>query len=131
MPVHINLTVADVDRSLAFYQRWLGFTGAARAFPDGTVFTRDPEGTDLAFHAGLASPPPDGLFRFGFRRARPDDVRALQSRCEQEGLDIVERDDSEAMVSLKFRDPDGYVVEVYWEPEDALEPEDRQASDDG
>jgi hypothetical protein len=28
----------------------------------------------------------------------------------------VERDDEPELVSTKVRDPDGYVVELYWEP---------------
>jgi hypothetical protein len=32
------------------------------------------------------------------------------------GVELVERDDEPELVSTKVRDPDGYVVELYWEP---------------
>ncbi|MGH8980184.1 MAG: VOC family protein [Acidimicrobiales bacterium] len=117
MPVHVNLTVADTDRSLAFYRRWLGFGQETREFADGTVFIRDDEGTDLAFHAGLGEHRPSRLFHFGFRRHDPGAVRALGSALVAAGVDVFERDDDAEIVNVKFLDPDGYFVEVYWEPE--------------
>lgn len=35
--VHLNLLVADVDRSINFYRRWFGFDAPPRRYPDGTV----------------------------------------------------------------------------------------------
>jgi hypothetical protein len=32
------------------------------------------------------------------------------------GVSIIEFDDEDALLSVKCSDPDGYVVEVYWEP---------------
>jgi hypothetical protein len=46
----------------------------------------------------------------------PDDVRAFRDRVEADGLEIVGWWDEEDYVSVKIRDPDGYVVEVSWEP---------------
>jgi catechol 2,3-dioxygenase-like lactoylglutathione lyase family enzyme len=37
VPVHLNLTVADPERSVAFYRRWFGFDRGRRDFPDGYV----------------------------------------------------------------------------------------------
>jgi catechol 2,3-dioxygenase-like lactoylglutathione lyase family enzyme len=74
VPAHINLAVSDVQRSVAFYGRWLGFGPEDRRFLDGTVFIRDAEGTDLVFQTSTA-------------RMEPTSAN-----------------------------PDGYLVEVYWEP---------------
>jgi len=123
VPVHVNLTVADVDISVGFYQRWLGFGGEDRRFPDGTVFVRDAEGTDLAFHQGdhpASETPGLGtplglLLHFGFRRREPSEVRELHAGLVGAGVGVVGFDDEAEVVSVKFADPDGYLVEVYWE----------------
>ena len=115
MPVHINLTVADVGRSLAFYRRWLGFGEVDRRFPDGTVFVRDAEGTDLALHAGARADGPPAGFHFGFRRAHASDVDALYGALRAGGVAVIEHEASPTLSSVRFCDPDGYVVEVYWE----------------
>ena len=70
VPVHINLTVTDLDRSAAFYQKWLRFGPEDRRFPDGTIFLRDSEGTDLALHLGEIPTDLSEFFHFGFRRER-------------------------------------------------------------
>jgi hypothetical protein len=46
-------------------------------------------------------------------------VRAFRDRIGADGVEIVETWDESDYVSVKFRDPDGYVVEVGWEPESA------------
>jgi catechol 2,3-dioxygenase-like lactoylglutathione lyase family enzyme len=35
--VHLNLTVADAERSVEFYGRWFRFYLGRRGFADGTV----------------------------------------------------------------------------------------------
>jgi catechol 2,3-dioxygenase-like lactoylglutathione lyase family enzyme len=114
MPVHINLTVANIDRSVAFYRGWLGFNASERSFPDGTVFVRDVEGTDLAFHEGVAANLADTI-HFGFRWADPSLVRRLYEELVGNNVEVTDFDDDAEIVSVKFRDPDGYEVEVYWE----------------
>lgn len=113
--MHINLAVADLERSLAFYRTWLGFGADERRFPDGTVFVQDAEKTDLAFHQGSAPAPEVPTFHFGFRRGEASVVRELHARLLDAGVSVSEFDEEDALVSVKFADPDGYVVEVYWE----------------
>ena len=45
----------------------------------------------------------------------PDEVRALRGALAREGVEIVEFWDEPDYVSVKCRDPDGYVVEAAWE----------------
>jgi catechol 2,3-dioxygenase-like lactoylglutathione lyase family enzyme len=116
VPVHINLTVSDVDRSVAFYRRWLGFGDIDRRFPDGTVFVRDAEGTDLALHAGPSGEGPPVGFHFGFRRTEASDVDALRRSLRAGGVAVIEHEAGPTLSSVRFCDPDGYVIEVYWEP---------------
>ena len=115
MPAHINLSVGDVERSLAFYRRWLGFGDIDRRFPDGTVFVRDDEGTDLALHASAGAAGPPVGFHFGFRRSRASDVDDLLAALRAGGVDVIEHETGPTLSSVRFRDPDGYEVEVYWE----------------
>ncbi len=105
--------MADADQSMAFYQNWLRFGPEDRRFPDGTVFVRDGEGTDLALRAGV--PEPSRGWHFGFRWATPGSVRALGQDLAAAGVAVLEVDDDPAVVAVKFLDPDGYLIEVYWE----------------
>jgi hypothetical protein len=43
-------------------------------------------------------------------------VGALRTRLELDGVPVIERDDEPELVSFKCLDPDGWRVEVYWEP---------------
>jgi catechol 2,3-dioxygenase-like lactoylglutathione lyase family enzyme len=43
------------------------------------------------------------------------EVRAFRDRLEGDGIEIVEESDEADYVSVKCRDPDGYVIEFAWE----------------
>jgi hypothetical protein len=46
-------------------------------------------------------------------------VLALRDRLADDGVELVEAWDEPAYVSVKCRDPDGYIVEAAWEPRSA------------
>jgi hypothetical protein len=46
----------------------------------------------------------------------PEAVRALRDRLVADGVPIAEEWEEPEYVSVKCRDPDGYVVEAGWEP---------------
>jgi hypothetical protein len=52
---------------------------------------------------------------FGIGLPHRDAALALRDRLSADGIELVE--DEPAYVSVKCRDPDGYIVEVAWEPE--------------
>jgi catechol 2,3-dioxygenase-like lactoylglutathione lyase family enzyme len=57
------------------------------------------------------------FLHFGFRRAgSPAEVRAFRDRLASDRIEIVEGSEEPGYVSVKCRDPDGYVVEFAWEP---------------
>lgn len=114
---HLGLPVRDYRRSLEFYTAYFGFDPAtAQAYPDGTVIVRNADGFDLALHpVGHVDELPTFLHA-GFRAAEPDEVRALLSRLDDDGITVIERDDEDDYTSFKCLDPDGHRVEVYWEP---------------
>lgn len=109
---HLNLTVADIDRSIAFYRRWFGFESEPQRYDDGTVFIRNGDGFDLALHAD--APTSTGV-HFGFRCSSPDVVRSLRTALTDAAIPIIETYDEDDFVSFKCLDPDGYQIEVYWE----------------
>ena len=113
---HLNLAVADVERAAAFYRRWFGFTAPPRTYPDGTVFVGNDDGFDLALHPGHPPADPAAGFHFGFRADGPGAVRALRDYLAAAGIAVTEAYDDDDYVNLKCLDPDGYEIEVYWEP---------------
>ena len=114
---HLALAVSDQARSKEFYARYFGFVPEATAREDGVLILHDASGFSLALgevDEPIVLPP---FFHFGRGAASADEVRAFRDRIEADGLDTVEWWDEPDYVSVKFRDLDGYVVEVGWEPE--------------
>jgi catechol 2,3-dioxygenase-like lactoylglutathione lyase family enzyme len=111
--LHLNLTVADVARSEAFYARWFGFDRRPETMSDDTRFVRNRDGFDLALHPGAPPAPPAPAVHFGFRTEEADEVRALLGELRAAGVSITETHDEPDYVSLKCLDPDGYEIEVY------------------
>jgi catechol 2,3-dioxygenase-like lactoylglutathione lyase family enzyme len=112
------LPVRDYERSLGFYATYFGFDPAtAQSYPDGTVIVRNADGFDLALHPVTEPPTVTAQFlHFGFAMDDADSVRTLRARLEGDGVPVVDRDDEPGLVSFKCLDPDGWRVEVYWEP---------------
>jgi catechol 2,3-dioxygenase-like lactoylglutathione lyase family enzyme len=117
--LHLGLPVRDTRRSLDFYAAYFAFDPeTARRYPDGTVIVRNPDGFDLALHPGAGPDSSSGFLHFGFRLADPDQVRGMLARVEADGVRLIERDDDADYVAFKCLDPDGWRIEVYWEPFD-------------
>lgn len=113
---HLALAVADQGRSMRFYERYLGFVAEPEPREDGVFILHDAAGFSLAIgqiEEPVVLPP---FFHFGRRGTSPGEVRAFRARVEADGHEIVDWWDEPDYVSVKFRDPDGYVVEVSWEP---------------
>ena len=113
---HLALGVADQARSRRFYETYFGFgAGPATRYDDGVLIIRNGDGFDLA----LGEPAPNGMaqfFHFGFRCADAEQVREQRAKLVADGVRLVEDEDTDAYVGVKCLDPDGYPVEVYWEP---------------
>jgi catechol 2,3-dioxygenase-like lactoylglutathione lyase family enzyme len=109
---HVALTVADRERSAAFYAEHFGMT--RRLHDDEHLFILGSEdGSVLALSEGT---PPAGLPRtnhFGFQLADMDSVRAARERLRQAGVVETEWQDDGGMVRVRVSDPDGYRVELY------------------
>ncbi|HEX5469676.1 MAG TPA: VOC family protein [Gaiellaceae bacterium] len=115
---HIALAVRDQARSRDFYETYFGFDPtSARVADDGVLLIAGPHDVLLALGETDEEIRLPGFLHFGFRGARdPDEVRAFRERLAADGIEIVEFWDEPDYVSVKCRDPDGYVIELAWEP---------------
>ncbi len=113
---HLALAVADQARSRLFYETYFGFVAEPAPREDGVLLLHDPAGFSLALgevEGPVVLPP---FLHFGTGLETPDEVRAFRDRVVADGREVVDWWDEPDYVSVKFRDPDGYVVEVAWEP---------------
>ena len=115
---HLAIPVRDQDRSRRFYETYFGFGARpARRYDDGVLMLYDAHGFALAL--GPADRPPDApaWMHFGVALPDRDAVLALRERLAADGVELVEEWDEPDYVSVKCRDPDGYIVEAAWEPQ--------------
>jgi len=114
---HLALAVTEQDRSRRFYETYFGFDAKPpRRYDGGVLMLYDARGFSLALGPvdGPIELPP--FLHFGVHADSPEAVRAFANRLRTEGVPIVEEWDEPDYVSVKCRDPDGYVVEYAWEP---------------
>jgi len=115
---HLAIPVADQDISRRFYERYFGFGAGARRHDDGVLMLHNARG--FALGLGPAEEPivPPAWMHFGVHLRDRVAVLALRERLAADGVELVEDHDDPDYVSVKCRDPDGYIVEAFWEPED-------------
>jgi catechol 2,3-dioxygenase-like lactoylglutathione lyase family enzyme len=133
----ITLSVGDLDRALAFYRDGLGLetagvvggewvdeaTGAAGAvvmfrLRGGLLLALYPR-TELAKDAAISfEPPKSGEFSIGHLVESRAGVDALLAEAERAGATVTgpPRDRPWGIYSGYFRDPDGHLWEVIWNP---------------
>ena len=133
----ITLAVGDLDRSLAFYRDGLGLettgvvatelvdeeTNAAGAIVifclrGGLVLALYPR-SELAKDADIPfGPPKTGEFSIGQLVENRAEVDALLTQAEQAGATLTGRahDRPWGIYSGYFRDPDGHLWEIIWNP---------------
>jgi catechol 2,3-dioxygenase-like lactoylglutathione lyase family enzyme len=109
---HVALTVADRDRSAAFYAEHFGLTERVHE-DDHLLLVGDAHGSLLALSQG--EPAAAQLPRtnhFGFRLPHADDVLAARERFRGAGVEETEFA-THGPTRVQVLDPDGYRVEVY------------------
>ncbi len=127
----LTLGVADLERSLAFYRDGLGLPTdgiVGREFAHGAVAFFDLAGglrlaiwaqDDLAHDSGLPKRPVSSTaVSIGHNVVRRDEVDAVMARARMAGADIVKgaADTFYGGYGGYFRDPDGHLWEVVWNP---------------
>lgn len=133
----ITLAVADLERALAFYRDGLGLesrgvigtefvgdevepNGAVAMFElqDGLIMCLYPR-TELAKDAKVTPGPPQaGEFSIGHAVTSEAEVDAVLSQAQAAGATLTDQahDRPWGIYSGYFRDPDGHLWEVLWNP---------------
>jgi catechol 2,3-dioxygenase-like lactoylglutathione lyase family enzyme len=108
---HVSLTVADRERSAAFYAEH--FDMKQRLHDDEHLFILgSPDGSVLTLAEG--SPPElPAENHFGFQVPDGELVRAARERFRAAGVEETEWQDDGRFVRVQVADPDGYRVDVY------------------
>lgn len=128
----ITVAVADLRKSLAFYRNALGWTAwwpdkeneesadhAAFKLENGLSLVLYPRDS-MAREAGQAEGKPNSA-EFSLTQIVPHkvDVDALIARAEAGGANILSRPHEQPWgYSARFKDLDGHVWEVMWQPSD-------------
>lgn len=116
---HVHLTVADLERSLAFYRDLLGFTVTTR-YGDSAVFL---SAGGYHHHIGLntwagkgVTPPPaghSGLFHFAILYPSRKELARVLKRLQDAHYSLTGAADHGVSEALYLNDPDGIGVELY------------------
>ncbi len=113
---HIALSVAEPERSLAFYRAVFGVREYFRN--DSTIQALGPGRYDVIAFERARGPtgPSRGVIHFGFRLVRPEDIDAAVAAVTQPGGTLVSRGEFAPGLPYAFvRDPDGYEIEIWFE----------------
>jgi catechol 2,3-dioxygenase-like lactoylglutathione lyase family enzyme len=114
---HLAIPVRDQARSRRFYETYLGFGARpAKRYDDGVLMLYDDAGFSLALGPTDEPIAPPSWMHFGVRLPSREAVLEHRDRLVRDGVELVEQSDEPAYVSVKCRDPDGYIVEASWEP---------------
>jgi len=114
---HLHLVVADLDRSLRFYQSAFGMKELFRDGPH-MVFLQTPGGSDLITLNGdpalkPSAGPGGGIEHFGFALAQGQTLEAAIADVEKAGGNLIRRNGpNEGREYAYLTDPDGYTIEL-------------------
>jgi catechol 2,3-dioxygenase-like lactoylglutathione lyase family enzyme len=115
---HLHLHVASVPRAAAFYERYFGMRELV--WHGDMVFMRDRGGMDLALAPGEDAGAFPEWFHFGFRLPDLEAVQTLEARLTADAVEIDTPYTVEGPLGFfRCRDPDGHLIEVYYEPDPA------------
>jgi catechol 2,3-dioxygenase-like lactoylglutathione lyase family enzyme len=114
---HLAIPVRDQQRSRRFYETYFGFGASPpRRYDDGVLMLYNDAGFALALGPTHDAIPRPAWMHFGVGLPDRDAVLALRERLAADGVELVGEWDEPGYVSVKCRDPDGYIIEASWEP---------------
>jgi len=126
---HVLLRVLDLERAKKFYGELLGFEVVEEDPEHGGTFMALP-GASHAIDlfavkdvelAQRQTPGARGLGHLAFKVASEEALREAYFTLRERGVDITRSIDHVSQKSIYFHDPDGNVLEIYYERPDALE----------
>jgi catechol 2,3-dioxygenase-like lactoylglutathione lyase family enzyme len=109
---HVALTVADRERSAAFYGEHFGLSDRVHDDAHLLILGQRGGGALLALSEGDVPSLPR-TNHFGFRLGDGAAVRIARERLREAGIQEAEWQDAGGMVRVQVVDPDGYRVEFY------------------
>jgi len=107
---HVHLTVADLDRALAFYRDVLGFEVTTRYGADAVFLSAG------GYHHHIApapAPGTTGLYHFAILFPDRQALAAAVRRVSDAGIPLEGAADHGVSEAVYLRDPDGNGVELY------------------
>jgi catechol 2,3-dioxygenase len=110
----VDLTVTDLDRSLAFYRDVLGLVATSE--PDGRVLLAEPGGEVLLAIASGATAPATGgagLYHVALLVPRRRDLGRVLAGLRDAGWRLQGAADHTVSEALYLADPDGHGIEIY------------------
>ncbi|MGF1502255.1 MAG: VOC family protein [Paracoccaceae bacterium] len=108
---HVSLSVADRERSAAFYATHFGL--ARRVHEDAQLLILAAEdGGLLALVEGPVPAPPPPALHFGCQAGSIAEVHAARARFRDAGVAEAEWQD-DGITRVQVFDPDGYRVEIF------------------
>lgn len=115
---HLHLSSYDHTTSLRFYEKYFGFHFDA-LFPRGNesaaTIIKSPSGFQIFLESGSADKLPT-WFHFGFFVESVDECRDLYQRMIQDQVTITHPFETEPFAYYFFADPDGHIIQVYFDP---------------
>jgi len=129
---HVHLTVADLDRALAFYRDVLGFEVTMRYGREAVFLSAGGYHHHIGLNtwAGRGAPRPasrtTGLYHFAVLFPDRSALAAAVRRLTQAGIPLEGASDHGVSEAVYLRDPDGNGIELY---RDRPEPEWPRAPD--
>ena len=120
---HIALAVKDAERSFEFYRK---IFGVEKVYDQGSFIQAQTPGTrdvlvfdEKAKRTGKRG----GIEHFGFRLQRPEDVDLAANLVKKAGGKILDKGEfCPGEPYLYCSDPDGYVVEIWYELPTPIDP---------
>src|SRR6187549_2145350 len=114
---HLAIAVADIWRTKAFYQNIFGMEvmyEAERFLQLTTPGSNDILVFEVKENAEIGRT--GGIAHFGFRLKDPKDIDEVTSKAKSAGAEIIETGEFvPGSPYVYFKDPDGYIIEVWYE----------------